>query len=104
MSVLLQTGVAFCASKQICRRYPTQLQLYDSMNGTYPTTQQGLRALVEKPTTAPVPTRWYQLFREVPKDPWGHDYVYRSPAGITYEILSAGPDGVSDAAYDVRKF
>jgi general secretion pathway protein G len=82
----------------------TQLQLYESMNGTYPTTQQGLRALIEKPTTDPVPTRWYQLFREVPKDPWGHDYIYRSPAGVTYELFSAGPDGVPDTTDDIRKF
>jgi general secretion pathway protein G len=82
----------------------TQLNLYESLSGTYPTTEQGLRALVERPTTGPVPDRWYQLFREVPKDPWGHDYVYRSPAGITYDLFSAGPDGVPDTTDDVRKF
>jgi len=82
----------------------TQLSVYDSFTGTYPTTEQGLRALVAQPTTAPLPPRWYQLFREVPKDPWGHDYVYKSPAGITYDLFSAGPDGVPDTTDDIRKF
>src|SRR5712692_8462965 len=53
----------------------TQLKLYESMNGFYPTTGQGLQALVSQPGSEPVPTRWYQLFREVPKDPWGNNYI-----------------------------
>jgi general secretion pathway protein G len=82
----------------------TQLNLYESLSGKYPTTEQGLRALVERPTTGPVPDRWYQLFRELPKDPWGHTYFYRCPAGITYDLFSAGPDGVPDTADDIRKW
>src|SRR5437762_10886983 len=57
----------------------TQLQLYESMNGFYPTTEQGLQSLVTQPSTDPQPTRWYQLFRQVPKDPWGSEYIYRCP-------------------------
>ena len=53
----------------------TQLQLYESMNGFYPTTEQGLQALVTQPSTDPKPARWYQLFKQVPKDPWGSDYI-----------------------------
>src|SRR5436190_9164179 len=49
----------------------TQLQLYESMNGFYPTTDQGLQALVAQPANDPRPARWYQLFRELPTDPWG---------------------------------
>ena len=56
----------------------TQLGLYESMNGFYPTTEQGLQALVTQPNTDPKPTRWYQLYKELPKDPWGSDYIYRS--------------------------
>ena len=61
----------------------TQLQLYESMNGFYPPTEQGLGALVNRPDTEPRPTRWYQLFKEIPKDPWQTPYIYRSgrPAG-----------------------
>src|ERR1700724_3543936 len=53
----------------------TQLKLYESMNGFYPTTEQGLQALVTQPDTEPTTTRWYQLFREMPKDWWGNDYM-----------------------------
>src|SRR3982751_7138953 len=57
----------------------TQLQLYESMNGFYPTTEQGLQALVTQPDKDPRPARWYQLFKEMPKDPWGNDYIFRYP-------------------------
>src|SRR5439155_1521676 len=57
----------------------TQLQLYESMNGFYPTTEQGLQALVTQPQNDPRPARWYQLFRELPTDPWGNGYIYRNP-------------------------
>jgi general secretion pathway protein G len=73
----------------------TQLQLYDSMNGFYPTTEQGLQALVTQPSTDPKPARWYQLFKQAPKDPWGSDYVYRCPGQRnpgSYDLYSAGPD------------
>jgi general secretion pathway protein G len=73
----------------------TQLKLYESMNGFYPTTEQGLQALVTQPDIDPRPTRWYQLYKEVPKDPWQSNYVYICP-GIkhpeSYDLYSAGPD------------
>ena len=72
----------------------TQLKLYESMNGFFPTTDQGLQALVTQPDTDPRPTRWYQLYKEVPKDPWQNEYVYMCP-GIkhpeSYDLYSAGP-------------
>src|ERR1700745_1961594 len=52
----------------------TQLQLYESMNGFYPSTEQGLQALVTQPKNDPRPARWYQLFKELPTDPWGTGY------------------------------
>ena len=58
----------------------TQLKLYESMNGFLPTTEQGLGALVTQPSSEPRPTHWYQLFKEMPKDPWGNNYIYLSPA------------------------
>ena len=81
----------------------TQLQLYESMNGFYPTTEQGLQALVAQPQSDPHPTRWYQLFRELPKDPWGSDYIYRNPGQKNpggYDLFSAGPDRQADTADD----
>lgn len=81
----------------------TQLKLYESMNGFYPTTEQGLQALVTRPDTDPQPARWYQLFKEVPKDPWQNIYIYRCP-GIkhpdSYDLFSAGPDRKPDTADD----
>ena len=72
----------------------TQLKLYESMNGFLPTTDQGLQALVTQPDTDPRPTRWYQLYREMPKDPWQNNYIYICP-GIknpnSYDLYSAGP-------------
>jgi len=81
----------------------TQLQLYQSMNGFYPTTEQRLQALVTQPQNDPRPTRWYQLFRELPKDPWGSNYIYRNP-GLKnpsgYDLFSAGPDRQADTGDD----
>ncbi len=81
----------------------TQLQLYESMNGFFPTTEQGLQALVTQPQNDPRPTRWYQLFKEMPKDPWGSDYIYRDP-GLKnpsgYDLYSAGPDRQPDTSDD----
>jgi len=77
----------------------TQLMQYEAMNGFYPTTEQGIQALVSQPEGEPRPTRWYPFFRELPKDPWGMPYVYRCP-GIKhpdkYDLYSAGPNRVDD--------
>ena len=81
----------------------TQLKLYESMNGYYPSTEQGLQALVVQPATDPKPSRWYQLFKEIPKDPWHHDYIYRCPGTknpTSYDLFSAGPDHIPDTADD----
>ena len=81
----------------------TQLKLYESMNGFFPTTEQGLQALVTPPETDPKPARWYQLFKEVPKDPWHNNYIYRCP-GVKnpggYDLFSAGPDRIADTTDD----
>ena len=81
----------------------TQLQLYESMNGFYPTTEQGLQALVTPPSTDPRPARWYQLFKQTPKDPWGNDYIYRCPGQKhpeSYDLYSGGPDRRPDTDDD----
>lgn len=81
----------------------TQLKLYESMNGFAPTTEQGLQALVTQPSSEPRPTRWHQLFKGVPKDPWGSNYIYlcpgrKNPTG--YDLYSAGKDRKPDTADD----
>jgi general secretion pathway protein G len=81
----------------------TQLKLYESMNGFFPTTDQGLRALAVQPDTDPKPSRWLQLFDKIPKDPWQSDYIYRCP-GLKnpngFDLYSAGPDRKPDTADD----
>ncbi len=75
------------------------LKLYKIDNGSYPTTEQGLMALLKKPETAPIPKKWreggYLDGTAVPKDPWSNPYYYVSPTpeGKDYEIVSYGSDG-----------
>jgi general secretion pathway protein G len=67
-------------------------------NGSYPTTDQGLAALREKPTRSPIPSNWRgpYLRKDVPLDPWGRAYLYRAPgernAGA-FDLESLGRDG-----------
>lgn len=72
------------------------LNLYRLDNLAYPTTAQGLKALVEKPTIEPLPSNWASdgYIRRLPKDPWGRDYLYLVP-GVHGEIdvFSHGADG-----------
>ncbi len=70
------------------------LEMYKLDNGNYPSTFQGLKALVKKPDTPPEPKKWRQYLEHIPKDPWGNEYVYISPAkNHPFELRSAGPDG-----------
>ena len=72
-----------------------QIRTYEMLNYRMPTTEQGLKALVNHPSTEPRPRRWKQLMKTVPIDPWGNEYVYRNPGkgGAAFEIYSLGPDG-----------
>ena len=76
----------------------TGLKLYRLDNGNYPTTEQGLVALVERPASEPLPAKWatggYLEKGKIPKDPWGREYLYLSP-GVNgeYDIISYGADG-----------
>jgi general secretion pathway protein G len=76
----------------------TALDRYHSDNGYYPTTDQGLRALVTMPTTGIVPLVYYTggYVERLPKDPWGNPYFYQSD-GSSYVLKSLGPDGVESA-------
>ena len=70
------------------------LKLYRLDNGRYPTSEQGLQALVAKPQSSPVPTNWRPYLDKLPKDPWGNSYQYLNP-GVHGEIdvFSLGADG-----------
>ena len=88
------------AAKQDIASLMQALKLYRLDNGAYPTTEQGLRALLAKPTIEPIPPNWKQggyLERSsTPKDPWGNDYKYLNP-GLKGEIdvFSYGRDGAA---------
>jgi general secretion pathway protein G len=85
----------------------TQIQMYESRAGRMPTTEQGIRALVEKPTSEPVPERWTQLLEEEPKDPWGQPYKYVYPAVRSkkaFDMWSVGRDGQDGTADDIGNF
>jgi len=82
------------------RNFMTALESYRLDNGFYPTTEQGLEALVKKPTIPPIPKNYpeggYLTSKKIPLDPWGNPYVYFSPGlnGEEYTIESYGADGV----------
>ncbi len=81
------------------KTFVSALQLYRLDNGKYPTTDEGLEALVRKPATGPASRNWqqggYLEGGRVPADPWGNRYVYVSPGrnGRDHEIKSLGADG-----------
>lgn len=74
----------------------TALNLYKIDTGSYPSTEQGLDALVSKPTIGEIPRNWKTggYLGKVPKDPWGHVYVYLSPGDNgEFDLSSYGADG-----------
>ncbi|KAF0219750.1 MAG: proteinral secretion pathway protein [Geobacteraceae bacterium] len=81
------------------RNLESALKLYKLDNGVYPTTEQGLAALVTKPTVGVIPknykTEGYLESKQVPQDPWKSDYGYLSPGEHgDYDLCSLGADGV----------
>jgi general secretion pathway protein G len=72
------------------------LKLYKLDNHRYPTGEQGLQALMTKPTTGPAPVNWKRYLEKLPNDPWGRPYQYLNP-GIKGEVdvMSFGADGQS---------
>ena len=81
-------------AKQDIRAIQSALEMYRLDNYVYPTTDQGLEALVQKPNTNPVPPHWKQYLDRLPVDPWGHPYQYLNP-GVhgAIDIWSYGADG-----------
>ena len=82
------------AARQDIAQVMQALKLYRLDNSRYPTTEQGLQALVVKPTSGPIPGNWKSYLDKVPNDPWGRPYQFLSP-GVRSEIdvFSFGADG-----------
>lgn len=86
-------------TKTQIKQLETALKLYKLDNGTYPATEQGLNALVAKPTVGVIPKNYkeggYLESKQVPKDGWGNEYIYVSPGEHgDYDLSSNGADSV----------
>lgn len=85
-------------AKMQIKNFETALKLFKMDNGFYPSTEQGLEALISKPTTGRIPENYreggYLDKKKITPDPWGNPYVYISP-GLQgdYDIISYGADG-----------
>ena len=84
------------AAKTQIAQLEVALDAFEIDISRYPTTAEGLRALVEKPASNS--NEWQQAYlkRDIPQDPWGNDYVYRHPGQYNvngYDLYSLGPDG-----------
>lgn len=92
-------GARMSVAKQSIERLGTVLDLYSLDMGSYPTTEQGLEALVKKPAAASA--QWngpYVKGDAVPLDPWNRPYIYRNPSerpGHAYDLCSNGPNADS---------
>lgn len=83
------------------------MDMYKLDNGRYPTTEQGLQALVKAPQLAPQPRNYRSdgYIRRLPEDPWGNPYKLISPGGHgSIDIFSAGPDGEPGTDDDVTNW
>ncbi len=87
-------GARVTAARTDVNQITQALKLYRLDNQQYPTTEQGLQALVAKPTASPVPNAWRAYLDKLPNDPWGQPYQYLNP-GVKGEIdvFSLGADG-----------
>ena len=84
----------------------TALRMYNAQNGFYPTTAQGLKALVVQPTSEPRPRQWRSAFDDgkVPRDPWDSEYSYACPGKHNpngFDLFSSGPDRLPGTADDL---
>ncbi len=91
-------------AKQDIRTVENALRMYKLDNLVYPSTDQGLDALIQEPTTEPVPRKWAKegYIDRLSDDPWGNPYIYLQP-GIhgSFDIYSVGPDGQPETEDDL---
>ena len=98
------------ATRADITQYGTALKLYELDNGFFPTTDQGLAALKQKPAGAQEPLHWKEggyLDTPLRDDQWGHPYIYKYPGERNpgnYDLYSAGPNGVPGDADDIANW
>lgn len=84
--------------------FTTALDLFNQENGRYPTTAEGLDALVNAPRGM---TNWHQYLDSIPLDTWNHSYLYERPGKHwtnPYDLMSMGPDGVAGTEDDISNW
>jgi len=84
--------------------FENALAMYRMNAGHFPSTQQGLKALVEPPSGTPKPRVWASVMSKIPQDPWSNDYRYVFPGSKRanhFEIISNGPDGLPNTGDDI---
>jgi general secretion pathway protein G len=111
VAVVKLGGVSAEAKKTTARRqidaYKTAIGLYEFHNGNYPSTEQGLAALITQPGGSPAPGNWQGPYLDPPvirKDPWGRDYLYKFPGQKLpsgYDLYSPGPNGIEGDEDDI---
>ena len=93
------------AEADISSNIGTALKLYELDNGNFPTTEQGLEALLSKPSSNPIPTNWNGPYLEKkPIDPWKNPYQYKCPGmhnTAGYDLYSLGKDGIEGTDDDI---
>jgi general secretion pathway protein G len=81
-------------AKQDILTIQNALDLYKLDNGIYPSTDQGLQSLVEKPTAPPIPRDWKKYLKSLPTDPWGREYLYLNPGQHgEVDVFTYGAEG-----------
>lgn len=90
--------------------FQTSIAAYNLDTGVYPSTGQGLKALLNQPTTAPIPVNWkgpYLQTKKIPTDPWKNPYHYKCPGTHnpeSYDLWSNGPSGQSGGKDDINNW
>jgi len=117
--LILSAAVGFSAIKYVerarvaaCRNqietFRLALQSYFLDCGQYPTEAQNLEGLWEKPILSPVPASWSGPYvdRQIPKDPWGNDYVYKNPGekNLPFSITSHGTGAGGEAGNEIHSW
>ena len=96
------------ARSDISANIASSLKLYELDNGNFPTTEQGITALLAKPASPPAPLNWAGPYIErKPLDPWGRPYQYKSPGAhnpMGYDLYSLGKDGQEGTGDDIKNW
>lgn len=108
IAILNMTGTmneaGYSTAKAHLQQFDVALLSYRAKAGFFPTTAQGLNALISRPSTEPVPRSWMGIMKTLPKDPWGKDYLYEQPGKHNpdaYDIYSSGVDRTPGTGDDI---